>query len=266
MGTLEGKVALISGAARGQGAAHALKLAGEGADIIGVDIVADLETVPYSLATPQNLTDTQRGVEALGRKFVAVTADVRDRAALTRGVAEAIERAGRVDIVVATAGVCAAGKCWELSEKEWGTVLGTNLTGSWNLISAALPTMIEQGAGGSIIFTGSHAGFMGLGGLTHYTASKHALVGLTKSTALDLAEFGIRVNIVHPTSIDTAMFNYWLESDDTGETDDAKWEALNIMPVKSLPPNDVSEAVLFFASEKSRMISGSAITMGQRGS
>lgn len=231
MGLLQGKVALVSGAARGHGAAHAIRLAAEGADIIGVDIAPDAAA-------------TRGKVEALGRRFIAVVADVRDRARMATGVADAIERAGRVDIVVAAAEVRSIGKCWELPEQDWNTVVGTNLTGSWNLVCSALPTMIAQGDGGSIVLTGASAGFLGFAEQSHYAASKHALVGLTKSSALDLAQFGIRVNIVHPTA------------PGAGDT---------IMPVDVVSPEDASEAVLFFASDTSRMISGSAMTTGQRG-
>ena len=204
-GTLEGRVAFITGAARGQGRAHAIRLANEGADIIAIDICGPIsETITYPLATAEDLAETVQAIEASGRKVLARAVDIRDLAALQQVVADGVEH-GRLDIVVANAGVLSWGRMFEMSEEQWDTVIDVNLNGTWRTIRAAVPAMIEAGNGGSIIIVSSSAGLKATPGNGHYSASKHGLVAITNALAIEVGEFGIRVNSIHPYSIDTPM-------------------------------------------------------------
>jgi SDR family mycofactocin-dependent oxidoreductase len=199
-------VAFITGAARAQGRAHAVRLAREGADIIALDICRPVsDTITYTPATPEDLAETVRLVEAEGRKVLARQADIRDDAALCQLVADGIEQFGRLDVVVANAGVLGWGRLWELTDEQWDTVIGVNLTGTWRTIRATVPAMIEAGNGGSIVVVSSSAGLKATPGNGHYSASKHGLTGLTNSLAIELGEYGIRVNSIHPYSVDTPM-------------------------------------------------------------
>jgi SDR family mycofactocin-dependent oxidoreductase len=208
-GSLEGRVAFVTGAARGQGRAHAIRLANEGADIIAIDICAPVgPSITYPLATPEELDKTVRGVEATGRKILARHVDIRHGAALHQVVADGVEQFARLDILVANAGVLSWGRLWELSDEQWDTVIDVNLSGTWRTIRAAVPAMIEAGNGGSIIIVSSSAGLKATPGNGHYAASKHGLVALTNSLALEAGEFGIRVNSIHPYSIDTPMIEH----------------------------------------------------------
>ena len=205
-GTLQGRVAFITGAARGQGRAHAARLAREGADIIALDICAPVsDSITYSAATPEDLAETVRAVEAEGRKVLAREDDIRDDAAVRQLVSDGVEQFGRLDILVANAGVLSWGRIWELSDEQWNTVIDVNLTGTFHTLRAAIPPMIKAGNGGSIVVVSSSAGLKATPGNGHYSASKHGLTGLTNSLAIELSEFGIRVNSIHPYSVDTPM-------------------------------------------------------------
>jgi SDR family mycofactocin-dependent oxidoreductase len=205
-GPLEGRVAFVTGAARGQGRAHAIRLASEGADIIAIDVCGPIsETITYPLGTSEELAETVRGVEATGRKVLAREVDIRDLVALQQVVADGVEQFGRLDILVANAGVLSWGRIWEMSEDQWDTVIDVNLNGTWRTVRAAVPAMIEAGNGGSVIIVSSSAGLKATPGNAHYAASKHGLVALTNSLALEAGEFGIRVNSIHPYSIETPM-------------------------------------------------------------
>ena len=205
-GPLEGRVAFITGAARGQGRAHAIRLASDGADILAVDVCRPIsETITYPLATPEELAETVRAVESTGRKVLAREVDVRDLPALQQVVADGVEQFGRLDILVANAGVLSWGRVWEMSEDQWDTVIDVNLNGTWRTVRAVVPAMIEAGNGGSIIIVSSSAGLKATPGNAHYAASKHGLVALTNSLAIEAGEFGIRVNSIHPYSIETPM-------------------------------------------------------------
>ena len=205
-GPLEGRVAFITGAARGQGRAHAVRLAGEGADIIAIDVCEPIsDTITYPLGTAADLAETVQAVESTGRKVLSRSVDIRDLAALQQVVADGVEQFGRLDIVVANAGVLSWGRIWEMSEEQWNTVIDVNLNGTWKTIRATVPAMIEAGNGGSIIIVSSSAGLKATPGNAHYAASKHGLTSLTNSLALEAGEFGIRVNSIHPYSIDTPM-------------------------------------------------------------
>jgi len=205
-GTLEGRVAFVTGAARGQGRAHAVRLAREGADVIVSDICAPVsDTIPYPGTTPEELVETVRQVEAEGRKVLSREVDTRDDAALRQLVADGVEQFGRLDVLVANAGVLSWGRLWELTDEQWNTVIDTNLTGTWRTLRAVVPAMIEAGNGGSIIVVSSSAGVKATPGNSHYAASKHGLTALTNSLALEAGQYGIRVNSIHPYSVATPM-------------------------------------------------------------
>ncbi|HEX5252727.1 MAG TPA: mycofactocin-coupled SDR family oxidoreductase [Mycobacterium sp.] len=205
-GSLQGRVAFITGAARGQGRSHAVRLAREGADVIALDICAPASaSVTYAPATREDLDETARLVENEGRKILSREVDIRDDTALRELVAEGIEQFGRLDVVVANAGVLSWGRIWELTDEQWDTVIGVNLTGTWRTLRATVPAMIEAGNGGSIVVVSSSAGIKATPGNGHYSASKHGLTALTNTLAIELGEFGIRVNSIHPYSVDTPM-------------------------------------------------------------
>jgi (+)-trans-carveol dehydrogenase len=266
-GRVAGKVAFITGAARGQGRSHALRLAQEGADIIAVDHCADIETVGYPMATADDQAETVRQVEALDRRIVARQADVRDteslRAALDAGVAEL----GRLDIVCANAGILSNGPSHELSEDTWGEMININLSGVWRTCKAAIPHLIAGGSGGSIVLTSSAAGLKGYANIAHYTAAKHGVVGLMKTLAQELAPHRIRVNTVNPTQVDTDMIQnepmYHLFCPDienpTREDFGAASAATILLPIDWVESIDVSNAVLFLASDEARYITGVAL-------
>ena len=264
MGRVEGKVAFITGAARGQGRSHALRLAEEGADIIAVDICSQMDTVGYPMATPEDLQQTVKDIEALDRRIVAVEADVRDLAAVKSAVDQGVAELGRLDIVCGNAGIAGFGRAEELSEAEWGDMIDVNLTGVWHTVKAAIPHLKAGGNGGSIILTSSTAGLMGIENSAHYVAAKHGVVGLMRTLALELANDMIRVNTVHPTGVDTDMiqndvmytlFGPELDSP-TREQIGERFQALNALPIPWVEPVDISNAVLFLASDEARYITG----------
>lgn len=203
-GRVEGKVAFITGAARGQGRSHAIRLAQEGADIIAVDICGPIRGLQYDHATEADLAETVRLVEALDRRIVAVTADVRDRDAMKAAIDKGAAELGRIDIVVANAGICIIGDWDKQSPEVLRDTIDINLIGVFNTVQLAAPHLIKAG-GGSMILTSSVAGMKGLPFLAPYVASKHGVVGVMRAFATELAEYNIRVNTVHPTGVDTAM-------------------------------------------------------------
>ena len=263
-GRVEGKVAFITGAARGQGRSHAIRLAQEGADIIAIDLCAQVDSVPYPMSTPDDLAQTVREVEALDRRIVATQADVRDygavKAALDAGVAEL----GRLAIVAANAGISSVGRAEELPEQTWQDMIDINLTGVWHAAKAAIPHLKAGGRGGSIIITSSAAGLMAMENIGHYVTAKHGLVGLMRTLALELAPDSIRVNSLHPTTVNTAMIQnaptYALFRPDlenpTAEDAAESLLTLNALPVKWVEPIDISNALLFLASDEARYITG----------
>ncbi|MEZ5132570.1 MAG: mycofactocin-coupled SDR family oxidoreductase [Mycobacterium sp.] len=205
-GALAGRVAFVTGAARGQGRAYALRLARDGADLILSDICGPVSpSIPYESATPDDLAETVRLALAEGVSVHSATADIRDDAALRRLVADGLERFGRLDVVVANAGVLSWGRLWELSDEQWNAVIDVNLTGTWRTLRAVIPAMIDAGNGGSIIIVSSASGVKATPGNGHYSASKHGLTALTNTLALELGEYGIRVNSINPYSIATPM-------------------------------------------------------------
>jgi (+)-trans-carveol dehydrogenase len=264
MGRLEGKVAFITGAARGQGRSHAVRLAQEGADIIAVDIVSQIETIPYPMATPEDLDQTVEAVAALDRRIIATEVDVRDYAGLKAALDDGVARLGRLDIVSANAGVVAYGPADELSEETWQDVIDVNLTGVWHTAKAAVPHLRAAG-GGSIVITASGAGLKGTANLAAYTASKHGVVGLMKTLANELGPDMIRVNSLLPSSVDTEMIQneplYHLflpdrEGDITPEDVAPVFLAMHALPIPWLEPVDISNALVFLASDEARYITG----------
>lgn len=263
MGRLEGKVALITGGARGQGRSHALTFAREGAEIVVCDVADDLPTAPYPLASAEDLADTARMVEDLGRRCLAVKADVRDGEAMRGVVERAISEFGRVDVLVANAGIESFGSAWELTDEQWDEMISVNLTGVWKSCRAVIPHMIERRSG-VVLMTSSIAGLKGLANQAHYCAAKHGVVGLMRSLAIELAPHGIRVNTVHPSSVDTPIIKnqamYTLFSggnpDATLEEVTPAFRELNLLDVPWMEPQDVSNAMLWLASDEARYVTG----------
>jgi SDR family mycofactocin-dependent oxidoreductase len=260
-GRVAGKVAFITGAGRGQGRSHAIRLAEEGADIIAVDICQDYETVGYGMATAADLNETVSAVEALDRRIVASKADVRDAAGLKAAVDDGVAQLGRLDIVCANAGICTVQSWDQVTPAVWQDTLDTNLTGVWNTMVACAPHLIAAG-GGSIICTSSTAGIKGLPYLAPYVAAKHGVVGIARTMANELAAHGIRVNTVHPTGVQTPMadglggLNPLIERDpNLGPI------FMNTLPVESVEARDISNAVLFLASDEARYITGLEFTV-----
>lgn len=262
-GRLEGKVALITGAARGQGRSHAVRLATEGADVIGLDICRQVDTVAYPLATAKDLADTVSEVEATGHRMVAAEVDVRDLDAVRKAIADGVDQLGGVDIVLANAGIGMIDLDTEPGAAFRG-VLEVNLVGVWNTVHSAAPTMIEQGRGGSIVLTGSVMGLSGRGGAGNpgadgYTAAKHALVGLTRTWANWLAPHNIRVNSVHPTGVRTPMIiNEAVERLFASLPKDGP-DLGNLLDVPFVEPEDVSNAIAWLVSDEARYVTGVAL-------
>jgi SDR family mycofactocin-dependent oxidoreductase len=260
-GRVAGKVAFITGAARGQGRSHAIRLAEEGADIIAVDICRDYDTVGYPLASEADLAQTVKAVEALDRRIVATRADVRDAAGLKAAVDDGVAQLGRLDIVSANAGICTIQPWDEVAPAVWQDTLDTNLTGVWNTMVVSVPHLIAAG-GGSIICTSSTAGIKGLPYLAPYVAAKHGVVGIARTMANELAAHKIRVNTVHPTGVDTPM-GTGLGGLEVLLTRDPNLGPIymNTLPVEIVEPRDISNAVLFLASDEARYVTGLEFTV-----
>lgn len=264
MDRVSGKVAFISGAARGQGRSHALRLAEEGADIIAFDFMEDFGTVPYPESRQSDLDETVRLVEALDRRILARKVDVRDQSALDQFVADGIAEFGHIDIVLGNAGIISYDKTWEMSEEKWQDMIDINLTGVWKTCKAVIPSMIEAGRGGSIILTSSTAGVNGFGNIAHYVAAKHGVVGLAKSLANELAEYWIRVNTVLPTNVATDMilnqpaYNLFAPHIENPTKEDAApaFTNMNLLPLPWVEARDISNAVLYLASDDARYVTG----------
>lgn len=268
-GSLSGKVALVTGAARGQGRAHAVRLAEEGADVVLIDLCGPVETSVADAAAPEDLAQTVKLVEHTGRRALAVQADVRDLSALTSAVDSAVAELGGLDVVVANAGIASYAPALEMDETTWQEMIDINLSGVWKTLRAAAPAIVAGGRGGAIVITSSVAGLMAFPNLSHYTAAKHGLVGLMRSFAIELAPHSIRVNTVHPTHVDTAMINnpaiYGLF---TGGAPGADREAalasmtgMHALPMACLDAADVSSAVAWLVSDEARYVTGVALPL-----
>lgn len=269
MGLVDGKVALVTGAGRGQGRSHALKLASEGADVIAVDIGGGgVETISYELASEADLDLTVKEIEGMGRRAVKAVADVRSLSDLQGAVDAGLSELGKVDIVCANAGIGSWAVAWEMTEQQWKDMIDINLTGVFNATRAALPSMVERGEGGSIVLTSSTAGLRAYANTAHYTAAKHGVIGLMKVLAQEAGPHRIRVNAVCPTTVRTplvinnATFELFAPHLENPTEDDVRepFESLNILPgVAWIEPEDVSDAVLFLCSDAAKFITGVAL-------
>ena len=260
-----GKVAFISGAGRGQGRQFAVDLAKEGADIIGFDICEDIPGASTAMATKADLDETRAAVEATGRRMVAERADVRDYAAVEAVLKKGLAEFGRVDVVVANAGICCgAGSFWEISLQNWKDTVDVDLTGAWHTVRAATPAMIEGGRGGAIIMVASAGATKGFQNITHYVAAKTALVGMLKPMAAELGPHFIRVNALSPTNVNTAIYmtetNKRLFLPDNPDPTDEEYELASrpqhVIPIGWMETRDTSAALRFLASDDARYITG----------
>lgn len=261
MGKLDGKVAFITGAARGQGRSHAVRLAQEGADIVAVDICGQIDTVPYPMSTPEDLDETVRQVETLDRRIVAQQADVRDRQALQSAFDAGAAQLGRVDIILANAGIAPQAVHESDPYQAFTDTLAVNLVGIRNTVHVAVPTMIEQGRGGAIVLTSSTQGLTGRGGTgggasDGYVASKHGVVGLMRSWANWLAPHSIRVNTVHPTGVNTPMVVNDAMQQYLNSAPEMMSALTNLMPVEMVEPLDISNAICWLVSDEARYVTG----------
>jgi SDR family mycofactocin-dependent oxidoreductase len=255
----EGKIAFITGAARGQGRAEAIRLAGEGADIIAVDICKPLEYPAYPGATPDDLAVTVKEVEALGRRIVAREVDVRDFDALQQALSEGVAELGGLDVVIANAGVCSAATTWEHALGQWQEIIDINLTGVFHTAKAAVPILLEQGRGGAIVMTSSVAGLRGLPFVAAYSASKHGVVGLCKTLANELGQHRIRVNTVHPAGVNTDMQPVEMQQMIADHADTLGPIFMNALPDTASEPEDIATTVAWLASDDARHITGAQI-------
>ena len=264
-GRVEGKVAFITGAGRGQGRSHAVRLAADGADIIAVDICHDVEGA-LPMATPEDLAETVKLVEAQDRRIVATQADVRDLDELKAAVDAGVGQLGRLDIVLANAGIASLGGPVEkMSQDNWKHTIDINLTGLWNTARAAIPHLIAGGQGGSIVLTSSVGGMHAMPNMSHYVSAKHGVVGLMRSLAVELGQHHIRVNSVLPTNVNTPMFMnegtfkmFRPDLENPGPDDVAPVAAqfMHVLPIGWVEPEDVSNAILFLVSDEARYITG----------
>jgi SDR family mycofactocin-dependent oxidoreductase len=264
-GRVEGKVAFITGAARGQGRAHAVRLAQEGADIIAVDICKQVDTVPIPMSTPEDLDETIAQVKAVGRRIIAAQTDVRDFDALKAVVDDGVTQLGRLDIVIANAGLAASGApVHEMDEALWRDSIDVNLTGVFHTAKAAVPHLIAGGRGGSIVLTSSVGGLKAHPHVGNYVSAKHGVVGLMRTLAVELAEHSIRVNSVHPTQVNTPMllndmtYRMFRPDLENPTADDMApiSQMMNALPVPWVEAEDIANAALFLVSDEARYITG----------
>jgi (+)-trans-carveol dehydrogenase/(-)-trans-carveol dehydrogenase len=270
MGKLDGKVAFITGAARGMGRSHAVRLAEEGADIIALDICGPVPSSTVPPATPEDLKETAALVEALDRRIITFQADTRDEEALRFAIRSGVQQLGRVDIVVANAGIGGiAAPVAEYQASVFRDVIDIDLTAVFLTAKVTIPHLRAHGDGGSIVLISSALGLRGIQNIVGYVAAKHGVVGIMKSLAVELAPERIRVNAIHPTHVDTPMVHheeaYRLFRPDLekpGREDAAEpLQALNLLPTPWIDPSDVSEAVLYLVSDSGRFVTGTSLTV-----
>ncbi len=264
-GRVEGKVAFITGAARGQGRAHAVRLAQEGADIIAIDICKPIDTVEFALGSPEDLAETADLVKGQNRRIYTAEVDVRDYDALNAAVDAGVEQLGRLDIIVANAGIGnGGGPLDKITEHVWDDMMDVNLTGVWKTVKAGVPHVLAGGRGGSIILTSSVGGLKSYPNTGHYIAAKHGVVGLMRSFAVELGQHNIRVNSVHPTNVNTPLFmndvtkRLFRPDLENPTADDMAVVAqmMHVLPIGWVEPEDIANAVLFLASDEARYITG----------
>ena len=264
-GRVEGKVAFITGAARGQGRAHAVRLAREGADIIAVDICKQIDSVQIPLSTPEDLAETADLVKGHNRRIYTAEVDVRDFDALKAAVDAGVEQMGRLDIIIANAGIGNGGATLDkTSELDWTDMIDVNLGGVWKTVKAGVPHILAGGRGGSIILTSSVRGLKAYPHTGHYVAAKHGVVGLMRTFAVELGAQNIRVNSVHPTNVNTPLFmnegtmKLFRPDLENPGPDDMKvvGQLMHTLPIGWVEPEDIANAVLFLASDEARYITG----------
>jgi SDR family mycofactocin-dependent oxidoreductase len=260
MGEFAGRVAFITGAAHGQGRATALALAGEGARIAAFDLARPLSYPGYTMGSPSELDSLAAACAELGSECLGFSGDVRDDTAITAAVDATVSLFGRIDILFNNAGICAYGLAHELTEDAWDTMLDINLKGAWLVARRVIPIMMRQRSG-VIINNSSVAGLRGMGRLSHYAASKWGLTGLTKSWAIELAPFGIRVNSIHPTGVNTPMNDGLAALEGLTPKEIAERSAGNLLPVPWIEPEDVANAVLYLASDRARYVTGAPLVI-----
>ena len=253
------KVVLITGVARGQGRSHAVRLAAEGASIIGIDCARPIETVHYEAATPDDLAETIEAVRSAGGRILADIGDVRDGPALRDLVERGVAELGGLDGVVANAAICTYGRLWELSDEQWQTMIDVNLTGVWQTLRATVPVLLEQNRGGSIVVVSSAAALKALPLLSHYGATKAGITNMAQSLAHELAPHSIRVNTVHPTAVRTPMGKDSSLREAIAANPEVTGVFGNLLPVGSIEPSDVSDAVLWLLSDEARYLTGVAL-------
>lgn len=263
---LQGKVALVTGAARGQGRSHALRLAEEGANVVAIDLCGQVDTVPYDMSTEDDLQSTVKLVEGTGSRILSAVVDARDASAMQEIADRGVEEFGHLDIVCANAGIWSAGGIRDVSTDAWEDMLAINLTGAFHTAKATVEHLVASG-GGSFIATSSVFGLKGRGGIVAYTAAKHGVSGLVRDMAAELAPHCVRVNSIHPGSVDTAMvrneyiYKLFRPEKDHPVYDDAKAgiSAMNALPIDLMSARDISEMVVFLASDRARYITGTSI-------
>lgn len=269
MGQLDGKVAFITGIAPGQGRSHAVALASEGAAVIGLDLCAKPTTTAYPGATEEDLQETVRLVKEVGGEILAEVADTRDFEQVQGVFDRGVEQFGRVDIVIPNAGICSGAKTWEITPQDWREMVDINLNGVFHTVKAAVPRLISQGDGGSIVFIGSTEALKGAENISSYAASKHGVTGLMTSLARELGRHGIRVNSVNPTCVDTHMINnafvYGLFRPDLDEPSRedvvATFTDTHLLPVPWIEPRDVSNAILYLVTDSGRYITATTLVV-----
>lgn len=260
MGKLDGKVAVITGAARGQGRAHALTMAREGADIAALDICRDLPYPRYSLASADDLRETVALVEKLGRKVLGIEVDVRSAKDMEAAIARTVAELGHIDVLVCNAGIADMALTWDITEEWWDTMLDVNLKGYWLAVKYAVPQMLAQKTGGRIIMTSSVAGLRGEPGMAHYCASKWGVIGLAKSLAHELSQHNITVNTLHPTAVNTDIIPGMAKAASMSTENLVDFIFLgHALPVKLIEAEDVANAALWLASDEARYVTGHSL-------
>jgi SDR family mycofactocin-dependent oxidoreductase len=256
-----GKKALITGAARGQGRAHAVRLASEGADVVLVDICRDFPTTGYAGATEEDLAETVRLVEEQGRRALPYVVDTRDLPALQAAVDEAVEELGGLDVVVANAGICSGARLLDVTTEQWEATIGVNLTGTFHTLKATLPVMVAQGRGGAVCITSSVAGLRGLPYLADYVASKHAITGLARTAANEMGVHRIRVNTIHPASVPTGMTTPELFALCREDAATLAPIYMNALPSSFTTAEDIAAAVAWLCSDEATNVTGVALPL-----